>query len=85
MSALTHARSHRHLACLALVCAALLAGPAARGQGAITNVGVSRSGGFPAAHAHVVPMSGGTPLPIARSWSMAIRSWSRAHRQFAPP
>ncbi|MCX6879094.1 MAG: hypothetical protein NTW21_35600 [Verrucomicrobia bacterium] len=38
MSALTHARSHRQLACLALACAALLAGPAAWGEGAITNV-----------------------------------------------
>ncbi|MCX6880136.1 MAG: formylglycine-generating enzyme family protein [Verrucomicrobia bacterium] len=45
MSASTPSCKNRHLACLALVCATLLAGPAARGQGAITNVRAAQRAG----------------------------------------
>jgi formylglycine-generating enzyme required for sulfatase activity len=45
MPALANSKSHRHLACLALACAALLLVPAAQGQGAITNVRAAQRAG----------------------------------------
>ncbi|MCX6872427.1 MAG: SUMF1/EgtB/PvdO family nonheme iron enzyme [Verrucomicrobia bacterium] len=45
MSASTPSCKNRHLACLALVCATLLPGPAAWGQGAITNVRAAQRAG----------------------------------------